>query len=130
MYLGIPLLVLRLISATESDHPKPNVPFPLPESYVRLNDGPNPDRPGEVRIGMLIVAVPVTGFAANFSPRERMEPPDVGSEILGRFESERVDFCGSLVVLLGVSGFGIAMVVDGVCEQRKSDECSVEDFVH
>jgi hypothetical protein len=39
-----------------------------------------PDRPGDVAIGTLIEPVPVTGFAANFSPMPQIAPPPFGSE--------------------------------------------------
>src|SRR4051812_18708766 len=55
--------------------PKPNTPLPAPESYESVRLGPKPERPGVVAIGTLIAAVPVTGLAANFSPRPRIEPP-------------------------------------------------------
>ena len=43
--------------------------------------GPNPERPGEVAIGTVMDPVPVTGFAANFSPRPRIAPPPLGKLI-------------------------------------------------
>ena len=40
-------------------------------------------RPGLVAMGTLIEPVPVTGFAANFSPMPRIAPPPLGSEMEG-----------------------------------------------
>lgn len=42
----------------------PKGPFPTAESYVSANRGPNRNRSGDVRIGIVIEPVPVTGFAA------------------------------------------------------------------
>ncbi len=55
--------------------------------------GENPERPGVVKMGTLIAAVPVTGFAENFSPISLIAPPPLGSAILGKvdvFESDVV----------------------------------------
>src|ERR1700674_5647653 len=48
-----------------------------------LSCGPKPDRPGLVSNGTVSAPVPVTGFAANFSPIPRIAPPPLGSEIAG-----------------------------------------------
>ena len=77
------MLVFRVIEGRERLHPKPNGPFPDPESYESERDGPNPERPGLVNIGTLREPVPVTGFAANFSPIPRMAPPPFGRDIEG-----------------------------------------------
>src|SRR5260370_4958066 len=61
-------------------HPKPKGPLPAPESYERLNCGPNPERPGLAAIGTVSDPVPVTGLAANFSPMPRIAPPPFGRE--------------------------------------------------
>jgi len=45
--------------------------------------GPNPERPGLVAIGTVIEPVPVTGFAANFSPMPRIASPPLGREMEG-----------------------------------------------
>src|SRR5690349_11315714 len=82
-YSGRPLSVLRVIDGRDRLQPKPNAPLPAPESYERESCGPNPDRPGLVAIGTDIEPVPVTGFAANFSPIPRMAPPPLGSVIPG-----------------------------------------------
>ena|SRR5438876_879203 len=63
--------------------PNPKIPLAEPESYDSDNCGPNPDRPGLVAIGTVIEPVPVTGFAANFSPIPRIAPPPLGSEMVG-----------------------------------------------
>src|SRR5215204_5616206 len=65
-------------------HPKPNGPFPDPESYESERDGPKPERPGLVNIGTVREPVPVTGFAANFSPIPRMAPPPFGRDMAGK----------------------------------------------
>src|SRR5438876_11331349 len=67
-------------------HPKPKVPLPDPESYASESCGPKPERPGLVASGTVIVPVPVTGLAANFSPMPRIAPPPLGSEITGAEE--------------------------------------------
>jgi hypothetical protein len=71
------------MDGSESDHPNPKGPLPDPESYESESCGPNPARPGLVRIGTDIEPVPVTGLAANFSPIPRIAPPPLGSEIEG-----------------------------------------------
>ena len=45
--------------------------------------GPKPDRPGLVAIGTDIEPVPLTGFAANFSPIPRIAPPPLGKRKRG-----------------------------------------------
>src|SRR6266699_1328057 len=82
-YWGKPLSVLRVMAGSERLHPKPNGPLPAPESYESESCGPKPDRPGLVEMGTLIDPVPVTGFAANFSPMPRMAPPPFGRLIDG-----------------------------------------------
>ena len=62
-YWGRPLSVLRTIEGNDRLQPKPNGPFPEPESYDSESCGPNPDRPGLVPIGTDIVPVPVTALA-------------------------------------------------------------------
>src|SRR5437773_10489692 len=71
------------MDGSERLQPKPNGPLPAPESYESENCGPKPERPGLVAIGTVIEPVPVTGFAANFSPIPRIAPPPLGSEIAG-----------------------------------------------
>src|SRR5260370_15874652 len=61
-------------------HPKPKGPLPAPESYERLNCGPNPERPGLAAIGTVSDPVPVIGLTANFSPMPRIAPPPFGRE--------------------------------------------------
>ena len=63
--------------------PNPKGPLPEPESYESESCGPKPERPGDVNIGTLSDPVPVTGFAANFSPMPRIAPPPFGREIEG-----------------------------------------------
>ena len=82
-YLGSPLSVFRVIEGSERLQPKPNGPLPAPESYESESCGPKPERPGLVAIGTLIEPVPVTGFAANFSPIPRIAPPPFGRDIDG-----------------------------------------------
>src|SRR5689334_19668027 len=65
---------------SERLQPRPNGPFPAAESYASDSCGPNPERPGDVAIGTVMEPVPVTGLAANFSPRPRIAPPPLGSE--------------------------------------------------
>jgi hypothetical protein len=75
---------LRVIEGNARFQPKPNEPLPEPESYDSERDGPKPERPGLVKIGMLIDAVPVTGLAPNFSPMPWIAPPHLGRDIEGR----------------------------------------------
>ena len=82
-YRGSPLSVLRVMEGSDRLQPKPKGPFPEPESYERLSCGPNPERPGLVVMGTFMEPVPVTGFAANFSPIPRMAPPLFGRFIAG-----------------------------------------------
>src|ERR1044071_3958951 len=82
-YLGSPLSVFRVIAGSDRFHPKPNGPFPPPESYDSANCGAKPDLPGETAMGTAIEPVPVTGLAANFSPMPRMAPPPLGKDIDG-----------------------------------------------
>jgi hypothetical protein len=77
------LSVFRVIAGRERLQPKPKGPLPFPVSYESDNEGPNPLRPGLVAIGMLIEPVPVTGFAANFSPMPLIAPPPLGSDTAG-----------------------------------------------
>jgi hypothetical protein len=58
----------------------------MPESYDNEKDGPKPERPGLVKIGMLADAVPVTGFAPNFSPMPRIAPPPFGTDTEGKLD--------------------------------------------
>jgi len=71
------------MEASERLQPMPKGPFPTAESYVSANRGPNRNRSGDVRIGIVIEPVPLTGFASNFSPRPRIAPPPFGSVIAG-----------------------------------------------
>ena len=57
--------------------------------------------PGLVAIGTVIEPVPVTGFAANFSPMPRIAPPPLGREILGAAN--------------GVPSFGDCVLVSPFC---------------
>src|SRR6266849_6102102 len=101
-YWGKPLSVLRVMDGSASDQPKPNGPLPTPESYERDSWGPNPERPGLVAIGTVREPVPVTGFAANFSPIPRIAPPPFGREIGGRLGDlvlGSVDVCRTLSVI-------------------------------
>src|SRR5262245_53181597 len=82
-YRGRPLSVFRVIEGSDRLQPNPNGPLPAPESYESESCGPKPDRPGLVAIGTVIDPVPVTGFAANFSPIPRIAPPPLGSDIDG-----------------------------------------------
>lgn len=82
-YRGRPFSVLRVIAGIERLHPSPNGPLPEPESYERESRGPKPDRPGNTKIGTLIVPLPVTGFALNFSPIPRIAPPPLGKLTCG-----------------------------------------------
>ena len=75
--------VLRVIAGSDRFQPMPNGPLPAPESYDRESWGPNPERPGDVAIGTLREPVPVTGFAANFSPMPRTAPPPFGKDNCG-----------------------------------------------
>src|SRR5205814_10360713 len=100
-YWGKPLSVFRVMEGSERLQPKPNGPLPAPESYESESCGPKPDRPGLVAMGTLIDPVPVTGFAANFSPMPRIAPPLLGREIEG---ATTPPFCGSALDLAtGVS---------------------------
>jgi len=71
------------MEGSERFQPRPKGPLPAPESYDNDSWGPKPERPGLVAMGTDIEPVPVTGFAANFSPMPRMAPPPFGSEIAG-----------------------------------------------
>jgi hypothetical protein len=71
------------MDSIERFQPKPNGPLPEPESYESDREGPNPERPGLVKMGTLTDAVPVTGFAPNFSPIPRIAPPPFGRDIEG-----------------------------------------------
>src|SRR5438045_6405852 len=77
-YRGSPLSVLRVIEASAKFQPKPNTPFPAPESYEMDNCGPKPERPGLVAIGTDIEPVPDTGFVVNCSSMPRIAPPPLG----------------------------------------------------
>lgn len=55
------------MDSSERFQPKPNGPFPEPESYESESCGPKPERPDEENIGMLSDPVPVTGFAAKIA---------------------------------------------------------------
>jgi hypothetical protein len=72
-----------MIDGSDRLQPNPKIPFPEPESYDSASCGPNPERPGLTAIGTLSEPVPVTGFAANFSPIPRIAPPPFGSVIAG-----------------------------------------------
>ena len=105
----MPLLVFLVIEGRERVHPKPNGPFPDPESYVSESDGPNPDRPGLVKIGTLRDPVPFTGVAVNFSPIPRIAPPPFGSDIEGIVNPlflllEDCSCCSCLLVLAHAAG--------------------------
>lgn len=89
MYCGSPLSVLRVIAGSDRLQPNPNGPLPEPESYERINCGPNPDLPGLVAIGTVTDPVPVTGLAANFSPMPRIAPPPFGREMAGAEKTDR-----------------------------------------
>ena len=82
-YCGSPRSVRRVMPAYPTLQPKPYGPFPEPESYERASAGVNPDRPGLSGRGIESEPVPVTGFAANFSPIALMAPPPLGSETAG-----------------------------------------------
>src|SRR4249920_4210989 len=71
------------MDGSERLQPKPNGPLPAPESYESDSCGPKPERPGLVAIGTDIEPVPVTGFAANFSPIPRIAPPPLGKNRAG-----------------------------------------------
>src|SRR5713226_3414029 len=103
-YWGNPFSVFRVIEGSARLQPKPNGPFPEPESYDRDSCGPKPERPGEVKIGTVKEPVPVTGLAANFSPIPRIAPPPLGSVMDGAvswFLSGVL--CSSWFAVLGVS---------------------------
>jgi hypothetical protein len=57
--------------------------LPEPESYESASCGPNPLRPGDVKIGTDMEPVPVLGLVVNVSSMPRMAPPPVGSVIAG-----------------------------------------------
>src|SRR5216684_6342768 len=71
------------MDGNERCQPNPKGPLPEPESYVSESCGPKPERPGDAAMGTDIEPVPVTGFAANFSPTPRIAPPPFGSDIAG-----------------------------------------------
>src|SRR5262245_62078005 len=79
----MPRSVLRAIAGTDRRQPEPKGPFPAPESYPSVSCGERSARPGEVKIGRLRDAVPVTGLAWNFSPMPRIVPPPLGREMAG-----------------------------------------------
>ena len=56
---GSPFSVFRVMRGMESCHPRPKGPLPLPVLYGRVSWGPNPARPGEVKIGTEKLPVPV-----------------------------------------------------------------------
>src|SRR5688500_12319411 len=76
--------------------PTPKGPLPVPESYDNASSGPKPPRPGDVSIGTDSAAVPVTGFAANFSPMPRTAPPPLGSDSEGSGLSRELDLTESV----------------------------------
>jgi len=56
-----------------------------PESLDKAKCGPKSEHPGLTARGKVIKPVPVTGFAANFSPMPRIAPPPFGKERLDGF---------------------------------------------
>src|SRR5262249_41991950 len=63
--------------------PRPNGPFPAPESYDRDSCGPKPPRPGDVKTGIESAHDPVAALTDCFSPIPRMAPPPLGSVSAG-----------------------------------------------
>ena len=78
----------RVICGSERPQPNPKNPLRAPESYESESCGLNPDRPGLVAMGTLIKPVPVTGFAANFSPMPMIAPPSLGRVMAGEAEKD------------------------------------------
>src|SRR4051794_8886059 len=66
---------------SDSAHPRPNGPPPVPVLYTRLSAGSRPFLPGGTRSGTLKFPVPVYRSGVNFSPRPARAPPPLGSEI-------------------------------------------------
>jgi hypothetical protein len=105
-YGGRPLSVLRVIEGRDGVQPTPNGQLPAPESWESDSCGPKPERAGLVAMGTVIEAVPVSGFAANFSPMPRMAPLPLGREIAGKGLALGVAVgCCALASFVGLRGF-------------------------
>src|SRR6476469_4337199 len=70
------------------------------------------ERPGLVKIGILTDAVPVTGFAPNFSPIPRIAPPPFGRDIAGKLDWP---LDGVLVLALVAAGISSLFLLFIVC---------------
>jgi hypothetical protein len=64
-------------------HPKPNGPFPDPESYERESDGLKSLLGALMGIGTSVPPVPFIVLTENFSPMPRIAPPPFGRLIEG-----------------------------------------------
>ena len=84
------MLVLRVMDGSSNPHPKPNGPFPSPESYATAKCGPNPERPPLAGIGILADAVPEAALTEKLSPMPLIAPPPLGRLIDGRLPDDFV----------------------------------------